>query len=55
MKQFPVNMFLMALIPYILKCSYLKNSSNSFTFKINRVPPSGFSAIKTGETNSLDL
>ena len=40
MKQFLVIMFIMVLIPSILKCSYLTNSFKSFKFKIYLVPPS---------------
>ena len=53
MKQFLVTMFIMVLIPSILKYSYLTNSFNSFKFKINLVPPSGFLTINIGETNSV--
>ena len=54
MKQFLVTMFIMVLIPSILKCSYLTNSFNSFKFKINLAPPSGFLTIEIRETNFVD-
>ena len=54
MKQFFVTMCKMALIPSILKCSYLTNSLKSFKFEINLVPSAGFLFINIGETNSVD-
>ena len=54
MKQFLVTICIMALIPSILKCSYLTNSLKSFKFEINRVPSAGFLFIDIGETNSVD-
>ena len=53
MKQFLVTMFIMVLIPSILKYSYLTNPFNSFKFKINLVPPLGFLTTNNGETNSV--
>ena len=53
MKQFLVTMFIMILMSSILKCSYLTNSLNSFKFKINLVPSTGFLTINIGETNSV--